>query len=174
MIRYLFLFLTVLFSFAGNTQQTDFPENFIGHWKGELKWYKAGKETPENVPMQLIIKTTATAGEFTWQLRYGADSSDMRPYILKTVDRQKGHWVVDEQNGIILDQYWIGGRLTGMFTVMKSTILNTYRLQNDTLIVEMTGLSAEPLSRTGKGNEESPYVDSYQLKNIQTAILTRQ
>ena len=75
----------------------DFPKKFVGHWKGDLYWYKTGEKTPQKVKMQLIILPADSAGHFTWQIIYGENNADNRPYILKPVDTAKGHWMVDEK-----------------------------------------------------------------------------
>lgn len=168
------LLLICLFFFLQGSGQPSFPESWVGNWKGELIWAKTGTTAVQRVPMQLLIQPADTADSYTWQLIYGEANADNRPYILRPVNKQEGHWVVDENNGIILDQYWTGGRLSGMFTVMQSTIFNSYRIERDTLFVDMTTLATTAVSRTGKGTDDSPFVDSYQVKAMQTAILTRQ
>lgn len=168
------LLLFFLFVFLQVSGQASFPESWAGNWKGELIWTKTGTSAVQRVPMQLLIQPADSADSYTWQLIYGEANTDNRPYILRPVNKQEGHWVVDENNGIILDQYWTGGRLSGMFTVMQSTIFNSYRIERDTLFVDMTTLATKAVSRTGKGTEESPFVDSYQVRAMQTAILTRQ
>src|SRR5687767_486420 len=96
-----FLFsLALSFLFYSGTAQT-FPAGFIGQWKGEIEWYQQGSKTPKTFAMQLRILPTDTAGQYTWQIIYGTEGKDNRPYVLKPVDTTKGHWVVDEKNGIV-------------------------------------------------------------------------
>lgn len=154
-------------------QSPVFPDDWTGNWKGELHWYKAGQTVPQKVPMELRIQKTDSTF-WTWHLIYGTPREDSRPYILKPVDRSKGHWVVDEKNGILLDQFWLGNSLTGAFTVSGSTILNTYRMENNELVIDFFSLAAKPLATTGKGDEEIPFVDSYRVTGKQTARLLRQ
>ena len=89
-------------------------------------------------------------------------------------DSSGTHWVVDENNGIILDEYWIGNKLCGMFTVMNATIISKYWLEGEELIMEMLTIGAKPLVTTGKGNDDSPLVDSYRVNGYQLARLRRQ
>ncbi len=154
--------------------KNSFPQDFIGKWKGTLEWHRAGN-APQTVNMELyILPSTDTAGQYTWHLIYGSVSADSRPYILKAVDTAKGHWVIDEVNGIVLDQYWVGNRFIGSFTVQTSTIVNSYHIENGELIVEFIAYGAKPLATTGKGNENSPFVDSYAIKSFQRAVLKKQ
>lgn len=182
-----FLFLVklnrmkLLFRFAllllvsGNLQAQDpkFPADMLGRWKGELSWYQTGTAEPRQVVMELRIEKADTAGWFTWQILYGAAGEDDRPYTLKPVDEAKGHWVIDENNGILLDMYWVAGRFTGAFSVGKSTILESCRREGDKLVVEFYSTGVQPVRTTGDGTEESPKVDSYRVGSYQQAILSR-
>ena len=111
--------------------------------------------------------------QFTWHIIYGKPSEDSRPYILKAVDTVKGHWVIDERNGIMLDQYWKGGKFSGAFTVGGTTILNSYWLENGNLHMEFYSYPAKAKTTTGNGTEESPKVDSYHIKSYQQAVLRK-
>ena len=124
--------------------------------------------------MELNIQPTDSTYQFSWQLVYGSATEDNRPYTLIAKDTSKGHWAIDEKNGIVLDQYWIAGRLSGAFTVQNSTIINHYWMQDDRLHVEFCSIAAKPVATTGKGDKESPLVDSYLVKSYQKAILQRQ
>jgi hypothetical protein len=155
-------------------QQPGFPVSWAGNWKGELQWFRTGAKEPQKVNMELRIQPSTTAGEYSWHLIYGKETEDSRPYILKQKDTAGIHWVIDENNGIVLDQFWAGNKFCGAFTVMNSTIVNNYWMENDKLMVEFFTLSAKPLLTTGKGTEESPSVDTYKVAGYQKAVLTRQ
>jgi len=123
--------------------------------------------------MELRIHKTGSANTWTWQIIYGSETEDNRPYKLIKKDAAGIHWVIDENSGIVLDQYWVADRFAGAFTVMNSTIINNYRMQNDKLEVEFYSISAKPVATTGKGNDEVPFVDSYGVKSYQKAVLSR-
>lgn len=151
-----------------------FPQSWCGNWKGELLWYPGAGKEPKAVNMELRIAATDSAHLFSWQMIYGNAAADNRPYMLVAKDTAKGHWVIDEKNGIVLDQYWIAGRLSGAFTVQQSTIINHYWMQDGQLHVEFCTIGAKPIATTGKGNDESPLVDSYQVRGYQKAVLRRE
>ena len=123
--------------------------------------------------MQLIIKPADSANTFTWQIIYGDKGEDNRPYLLKPVDTAKGHWQIDERNGIIIDQYFIGNRFTSAFSVQTTTIVDSYWREGDNLVAEFYGLTSKPVSTTGKGTEDSPKVDSYGTKSYQRAVMKK-
>lgn len=167
------LALTVVLLLAScvSFSQSEFPERWEGNWKGDLLWYAGFGKESRKVSMELNIRRTDTA--WSWQLVYGSPTEDNRPYTLFPVDRNKGHWAINEHNGIVLDQFFLAGRLNGAFTVGSSTIFNSYELKGDSLIVEFSTLQAAPLATTGQGTEDSPKVDSYRVIGFQRAVLRR-
>jgi hypothetical protein len=171
------LILTCFVSMAATGQSKSFPQDWAGNWKGELSWYKTGNEMPKKVNMELRIQTIHAPGipdAWTWQIIYGSEAEDNRPYKLVQKDSAGIHWAIDENNGIIIDQYWTGNKFCGAFTVQNSTIINTYWKKKKKLIVEFYSISARPVSTTGKGTEDSPNVASYKVGSYQKAVLTRQ
>lgn len=169
-VAYSFL-LVLLLSLTVKAQR--FPADFVGNWKGEMVWYQQGKAEPKTFAMQLRIQPANTTGAYSWQIIYGEEGKDNRPYVLKPIDTTSGHWVVDEGNGIVLDQYWIGYKLNGVFSVSGTTILNSYWLESGQLHVEFVSMPVKPLARTGAGTDDSPFVDSYHVKSIQRGVLKR-
>ena len=154
--------------------KSTFPNDFIGQWKGTLEWYRTGNSKPEKVNMELtILPSKDSAGQYSWHMVYGSASQDNRPYLLKPVDTAKGHWVIDELNGIVLHQYWVGNRFICSFTVLDNTITNTYYLENGNLIAEFIANPAKAVSTSGKGTEDSPTVDSYVIRGFQRAVLKK-
>ena len=169
----LFILYTLL---STNTfaQQPVFPKDWVGIWKGELIWIRSGQTDTSRVAVQLRIHPADSINTFTWQIIYGSAGEDNRPYLLKPVDPARGHWVVDEKNGILLDQFLIGNRLCGAFTVQQSTIINHYWLEGNRLMIEFSSIGAKPLHSSGKGTEESPVVNSYKVASYQKAELRRE
>jgi hypothetical protein len=176
MIRVLLLiFLSILLQNGYTQSATEkFPSDFVGNWKGTLEWAPITRPV-QTVNMELRIQPVRdSVNQFTWNLIYGSPSADNRPYILLPVDTARGHWVIDEKNGIVLDQYYVKGRLVGAFTVQQSTIVSTYTLiDGNTMTVEFVTYSSKPITTTGKGDASSPSVDSYEVKSIQKAVLRK-
>ena len=164
-----------LFCLAGSaaSQSSAFPASWVGNWNGELQWFRTGKPEPQKVHMELRIQPGDSSGHYTWGIIYGSASEDNRPYILKSKDSTAGHWVIDERNGIVLDQFWVGDTFSGAFTVQNNTIVNSYRMEKEQLVIEFYSISAKPLTVTGNNTEDSPRVDSYRVGSYQKAILTR-
>lgn len=173
MIRLLILCF-VLFCFQPLSAQEGFPVDWTGRWKGTLQIYPAGNAPVRTVDMELRIGKTDTLNQYQWQITYGEPGQDNRPYLLKAVDTARGHWVIDERNSIVLDQYWIGGQLTGAFSLSGVKIISRYWMENGRLNFEITSLAMKPVNTTGMGTEEIPSVDSYRVTVYQRARLERQ
>lgn len=168
------LVLLIIATIGYAQPSNSFPASFTGHWQGTLHWYAQGVDTPRTVHMELDIRPHPdSAGQYTWHIIYGKPGQDNRPYLLKPVDAAKGHWVIDEVNGILLDQYWTAGKFAGAFTVGNTTIVNSYWIENGQLQVEFYSYTARPLVTTGKGTEDSPRVDSYAMRAYQRATLRK-
>jgi hypothetical protein len=171
------LFIACLFMVTAThlfAQKTNpFPANFIGKWKGELQWMVAGKPT-QKFKMQLNILPTDSANQYTWQIIYGDANKDNRPYILKPIDTAKGHWIVDEKNGIVLDSYIHGNCLHGAFTVQGNTIIDNYCVTGNKMTVEFFSIKLTDKKQSGIGNDEVPFVDSYKVGSYQVGVLKRQ
>jgi hypothetical protein len=154
-------------------QNGGFPESWKGNWKGELKWYKNGSAEPQKVNMELKIWPADSSNTWTWQIIYGKATEDNRPYQLIRKDTAGVHWAIDERNGIVLDQYWIGQKFCGAFTVMGNTIVNNYWMEKGRFMLEFFSIGAKPLVTTGKGTDDNPSVDSYRVGSYQKAILSK-
>ncbi|MGN6420236.1 MAG: hypothetical protein ACTHMC_22200 [Pseudobacter sp.] len=168
------LALIISFTVVKSQAQPKFPGNFIGHWYGKLNWYSYGAANPRIVDMELHIQPSRDSiDQYIWHIIYGKPSEDSRPYLLKAIDTAKGHWVIDEVNGIRLDQYWKGGKLAGAFTVSGNTIVNSYWMENDELHLEFFSYPVKAITTSGNGTEESPKVDSYHIRSYQQAVLKK-
>lgn len=175
-MRPVFFMITCFCCLAASGQSASFPQSWAGDWKGDLYWYKTGSVEPKKVNMELRIHAIPgrdSLNSWTWQIIYGAETEDNRPYKLVQKDTAGIHWAIDENNGIVLDQYWVGGKFSGAFTVQNSTIINSYWMEENKLVVEFYSLSAKPISNSGNGTEDSPKVDSYKMGSYQKAILSR-
>lgn len=154
------------------TSKAGFPQNFVGDWQGRLQWMVVGKPVQE-FSMRLIVQPADTTGHFTWQIIYGDQGKDTRPYLLKPVDTAQGHWIIDERDGIILDSYVHGNNLHGAFTVQNNTIVDNYRVEGNQLYVEFFSFKLSDKKTSGKGTSETPFVDSYRIASFQSGTLLR-
>jgi hypothetical protein len=149
-----------------------FSESYLGEWQGNL-WYYKNNNSIDTVAMKLNILPTKTSGEYSWQLIYGANEKDNRPYILKSIDTAADKWIVDENNGIKLNGVFKGGRFIGAFAVQGNIIVNSYYLTGDELHVEFYSFKQTPTGKTGNGTDDSPHVDLFDIRSFQKAVLRK-
>jgi hypothetical protein len=175
-MRYwLFLTIALLCAVSTNAQNSlanQYIAPWLGHWKGELVWQRSA-DSVQTVEMHLIIAPLDSAGHYSWNLVYGAEQKDNRGYTLKPVDIERGQWIVDENNGIVIDQYLIGNCFTSAFEVMGNTIVDVFELKDDTMQVRFFSYSSQPSRVSGLGTEDIPTVNSYRMQSVQNVTLRK-
>ena len=165
--------VSVIASLALFAKPIGFPKDFVGDWRGTMEWSKPGVAEPQRVKMQIKIEKTREPDTFTYQMTYGEKGEDSRPDLLKPVDASKGHWRIDERNGIELDEFWIGDTLVGVFTVSGNTIMTKNRREGNTLVSELTTYESVLLNTTGSDTPNGPPVTTQRIKSLQRAVLRR-
>ncbi|RMG22153.1 MAG: hypothetical protein D6730_17060 [Bacteroidetes bacterium] len=150
-----------------------FPSDWEGQWQGTLHIFKAGADTAQQVAMALRLFPLDSTGHWQWHIIYGSGKArTVREYELVVQDSLKGHYLIDEKNGILLDSYLLGNSFCSLFEVGSSSLLVTYRLEGETLIFEVVAGKSEPLRQSG-GEGDIPPVQSYELSVKQCARLQR-
>lgn len=155
----------------------DFPEKWEGEWAGELV-ISSGKGELQRLPMLLKI-LPLNDSTHTYTIVYGEESEEenTRPYYLIERDQEIGHYIIDEDNGIMIDDFYINNKLYSRFEVMGNLLLATLEQRDEQLIYEIISGSLTPIRMTGDtiiGDEEIPPVNNYNIRVQQRAILTRQ
>lgn len=158
------------------TEGADFPYGWVGVWKGELQIFRP-EGLQQAVPMQLHILPTDSTGQYSWTIIYGPDTPDnRRNYLLNTIEREKGHFQIDERNSILLDAYFFNDTLFSRFSVMGSLLLSSYEMRNGQLVFEIISGSLTPIRSTGNSTvdgEEIPVVEAFPVGVMQRAVLVR-
>lgn len=169
------LLLVICFSGPLMSQQansTGLPKGWYGKWKGEVVSESfRGKQEP--FQMELDVAATSDSGRLTWQIVYdGKQGRSQRDYELVTIDAGRGHYEVDEKNGIRITASLVGNALLSNFTVGGQNICTQYKLDEAAGVIEFELISAnaEKALKTGTDQFE---VLSLTPSNKQTAKLTR-
>lgn len=155
----------------------NFPESWFGTWVGTLEIYSA-KGLQQSIPMTCFMSATDTAGVFNWHIIYGNDrAKGLRPYLLRTIDASKGHYLCDELNTIKMESYLLGNKLFCYFIVEGNVIMSTYEKTADgKLLFEIIFSKDKTVSETGnqvfKG-DTIPTVKTYPVIVSQRAVLTK-
>ncbi len=144
-----------------------------GHYVGKLEIQSNGPTSHYN--MELIFKQLNDT-TYNWTIVYGEDSlRQERKYLLRKIDPH--HYVVDEQNGIVLSSNLIHNTFISVFEVQGNLIHATYTFKKNRVYFELTSSSAR--AETGNinpssDNEETiPLVYSYATVTCQNAVLKK-
>ena len=84
--------------------------------------------------MELDIKKQSDS-LYQWKITYDYNGKiDVRNYSIKCIDAQKGTYVIDENNGVLIDAYFKNKTLNSYFEVQDFAILTSYEKTADDLI----------------------------------------
>lgn len=152
-----------------------FPQDWLGIWEGDLYIYTA-KGVVDTLPMALnhAVKNDSV---YAWEIIYNkgiAGKEETRAYELHTVNAAKGHYFVDEKDGILLDSYVRGNALISRFEVMGSLLESVERIEDDKLIFEIfsgNNLAIRTSGDTIIGKDTIPAVKSFSISVMQRAVL---
>ena len=173
-ITFFFICLSAM-AFCQNTK-TAFPYSWEGKWAGTLEVFSdTGKV--QQLPMQLHILPLDTLPKaWTWRIVYGTEKDGARPYELITVDAEKGQYLIDEKNSILMEGYYLGGKFYQWFEVQGSRLLTATEMRDGALEWEIVVSKEEPVSTTGGQvveGEEVPPVLAFPVKVVQRARLEK-
>lgn len=158
-------------SFAQTEKQ--FPEDYFGIYKGELKIINPSGE--QSIDMEFHLTSTDTTDSYNYTLVYVVNGeAQPRNYTLKVKDRSKGEFVVDENNGIVLDAKWVGNRLYSMFEVQGNLLTTTETFYDDYMLFEITFASKTSANKSGTEGDNAVEVFSYPITTVQSARLEKQ
>ena len=177
MIVTLKIFVFIIMSCSlGNAQQS-FPDSWLGKYKGDLMIYGVDS-VKMKLEMNLDILKTAIDSIYDWTLTYDLNGNkDVRAYSLNVVNKQKGHYRIDERNSIIIDGYLHNNNVfTSFFKVSNSYIVATYTKNENSLLFEIISGDERAAASTGNtisNGEEIPEVVSYLVNGRQKAVLRK-
>lgn len=161
---------------ARSSASLRFPQDWQGSWQGQCSnTGPAGVQTYAPVTMTLTIqpKTRAANSDWQWRIEYRSpQENQVRDYTLKAVDAAKGHWLIDEHNGILLDNFMVTPQLVmEQFSVGQTLLMGRHELLNDKQIkVELTSFSLQGARNSGA----EPYpVSSFKLLSLQSCLLNK-
>lgn len=170
------LFLLCVGVFQSLFGQTSFPESWVGHYQGDLLIHGVDSVRMK-IKMHLDIQSTAKDSIFIWKLTYQTDTmNDVREYELHIVDKDKGHYQIDEKNSIVLDAYFRNDTFTSFFGLIDSFIIASYTKTAKDLVFEIIAAKSKPVTTTGntqQGDEDIPEVNSYLVNGRQRAVLKK-
>lgn len=173
--KFVFFIFTVLFVFSMTAQNDSlqFPQDFYGIYKGDLHIVNSrGKQT---IGMEFHLKPTDSIGNYQYVLVYIMDDKRQeRKYNLIAKDVSKGEYVVDENNGILLDAKLIDNTIYSIFEVQGNLITTTERFYENAMDFEITFVDTKLKTKSNSKGGDAVEVISYPIGGVQKAHLTKQ
>ncbi len=155
-------------------QTADLPVAWLGTWSGNVDVYSI-KGAATSFQMQLTIAPTNNAGTLQWKIVYdGPQGKSTRDYLLLQKPSDKGQFVIDEQNGILINASLLGNCLSSHFSVQGQQLWSNYRLVSTAAGTELQFelFSADEADSTQSGGkQEVPQVTSLKPATRQFAVL---
>lgn len=163
----------VCFNLAAQSDSLQFPQDFYGIYKGDLHITNArGKQT---IQMEFHLNPTDSIGKYQYMLVYIMDGNRQeRKYNLLEKDVTKGEYIVDENNGILLDAKLIDNTIFSLFEVGGNLLTTTERFYKDSMDFEITFANKAQQTKSGTTGEDATEVISYPISVLQKAYLKKQ
>ena len=168
-MKYVIYIVTLFIFELGFTQTKTFPDAFLGTYKGKLEIVSAkGKK---EIDMEFHFTKTDTIGTYKYVLVY---NKEPRNYFLIEKDKTTGNYIIDENNGILLQASVFDNSIYSMFEVNESLITTTEKFYDDYMDFEIMFTNTSKVITTGKGTEEIPEVKVYPILGTQKALLYKE
>lgn len=152
--------------------RADILPQFQGSWFGPCTLTQVDGSVLE-VTLHLAI-APLSATEVSWTLTYQGETLGtlVKSYSMRAVDLAAHHYVLDENNGILIDEYLFGNRLISSFDVGNDTRLaSSTEVDGDQLYFENVAYGARVENRTRGGGTS---VLSFAAQSIEACNLSRQ
>jgi hypothetical protein len=168
----LFFVMTSL-SMSSQNDSLQFPQDFYGIYKGDLNIINAkGKQ---KIDMEFHLNATDSTGKYQYTLVYIMNGERQeRKYNLIEKDVAKGEYIIDENNGILLNAKFLDGTLYAMFEVQNNLITTTERFYVDSMDFEITFTDTKLKTISGTEGEDAVEVNSYPIGGVQKAHLLKE
>ena len=125
--------------------------------------------------MEFHLNKTDSIGKHQYMLVYiFKGERQERNYTLRKKEASKNDYILDENNGILLDAKLVDNNLYFMFEVQGSLLTTTLRFYKKTMDFEITMIKPEQKNVSGTTGENPIEVISYPILVVQKANLIRQ
>jgi hypothetical protein len=150
-----------------------FPDDFFGIYTGELEI--SSKKGHQTINMEFHLQPTDSIGRYEYKLVYilGGDRQE-RDYTLVEQNKATGEYIVDENNGIILDDKVVGNRMYALFEVNGSLLTTFITFASDHMVFEIVATNIEDKRITFPDEDPATKVISYPVSTVQRAVLQKQ
>lgn len=175
---------------APATAPAGLPDAWFGKWLGATEVIRPGGVVAGQFAMGLEIgpapdQPAGGPPVYTWAISYTqGQSTQTRPYLLRVATDAAGaalpgHFVLDERNGILVDQFLVGQTIQGHFIVISQNLRQILHARYE-LITHDGKPAIEVEIATYDGNQARTSavgeggVESRRLVRVQRGILVKQ
>ena len=122
-LSFILLVTSAFFQTPTIAQPNELPSEWFGDWTGTL--VIPSPKARQEVPMELHIHPIKGEQAYQWQIVYGAgDKKNVRNYKLIPQSDKAGVFVMDENNGILLDCRLTGTVMFSQFKVGDAEVMD--------------------------------------------------
>jgi hypothetical protein len=171
---FILVLVILLASFAASAADTviaaepPLPDVWNAVWSGEIKVIADG-EIRHASTMELRVASIAGRPAKTWSIHYSGQPS--RNYEITPATGGKGRFIVDEKNGLLLDEQLVGDTLYSAFSVGNVLLNSRFERRGDEMHVE---IATYELASTNAATVSNAQATAYPFRSIQVGILRRQ
>jgi hypothetical protein len=163
---------TFMMTAQSTAQSETLPGDWDGIWRGTLAIITPDGKSQE-LAMELHVLPVAGSNRKTWKILYGEGArQSTRPYEIGPVAGEAGRFVVDEKNGLFIDNHLVGKTLYSQFMVSDSLVTTRFENLGDSMRVELLLFTITDPRRT-KLTGRDMEVASYRFNTVQKGILKR-
>ena len=162
-----------LISFSGISQE--FPKDWLGSYKGDMLIANMGRPT-DTIPVEYEMVTLEADSIWSYKMtfyseKYGTIVKDYK--IVATSKDDKNNFLLDENNGIVMEISLMDGTFYGMYDVMDMMFITTMKYMDGNIYYDLFAApTADPMITATEG-EESIEAKSYAPSLHQTALFIR-
>lgn len=154
-----------------------FPDDWIGHYQGDLELVNAIQGQTMTLPMTLIISPTDTANRWRWYSKAIYQGQEIiKDYALYRTDSMpKNHFIMDENNGIYLDRILLDGGFYDYFEVGNLGLYGITQKVGDDIHFEIASFSLQSKRYSSYEGTDAKIdtITSYKVINTQKVLLKR-
>jgi hypothetical protein len=153
---------------SGKVENLQFPEDFLGIYKGTLTITTSNGD--ELLPMEFHLLDAPDKTRYGYKIFYGAERDERSYNLVRTHNEHL--FLVDENNGIILESGFANNTLFSTYEVMGNLLNSTEKFYEDRMEFTITMAREQDTSITG--TKESAIVKNYPISVMQTATLMKE
>lgn len=145
--------------------QLSFPEKCVGEWTGKLLIYQKG-QIRDSVPVKLTVKSIDSIS-WTWKTEYLSEKMPVtKDYIFRVIDKARNKYVMDEGEGVILNESVYDNKCLSVFLTDEILITSRYELiSRDSLYFEVSSSKPSELM--------SGELRNYEVGSLQAVIFKK-